>query len=199
MAESKQKNADLIRRVLGDDYLTLELVTLSQEESQETEQCTVSLQINATDNDGFKAEGIGVGLVDAVWDALMKKYSSEYSSLKTIEISKFLIEAKRGTQHRTAGADAIGDVILEIKNTEGRYFKFVDSSRSIVFSGAKAVFAAVEHFINSERAFVMLFKSRDDAKMRNRQDLVTRYTRELSEVVKSTSYSKVIEDMKSKL
>lgn len=198
MAGAKQKNADLIRRVLGDDVFSLELVTLSQEESLEAEQCKVELQIKAN-GASFKAEGEGVGLVDAVWDALMKKYSSEYSSLKTIEISKFLIEAKRGTQHRTAGADAIGDVILEIKNTEGRYFKFVDSSRSIVSSGAKAVFAAVEHFINSERAFVMLFKSRDDAKARNRQDLVTRYTRELSEVVKCTSYSEVIEEMKNKL
>jgi hypothetical protein len=57
----------------------------------------------------------------------------------------------------------------------------------------------VEYFVNAERAFIMLYKSRQDAKERARDDLVTRYTRELAEVVKSTSYSEVVENIKKDL
>ena len=43
-----------------------------------------------------------------------------------------------------------------------------------------------------------LVKSLQDAHERNRHDLVARYTGELGEVVKSTSYTEVIESIKKK-
>ena len=95
-----------------------------------------------------------------------------------------------------SGADAIGDVTIEVRNSDGQFFTFSDSSRSIATSTARALLAMVEYFINAERAFITLYKSREDAKERNREDLVARYTRELAEVVKSTSYAEVIESMK---
>ena len=62
-----------------------------------------------------------------------------------------------------------------------------------------AVIAAVEYFVNAERAFITLYRSRQDARERNRDDLVTRYTEELAEVVESTSYAEVIETIKREL
>ena len=59
--------------------------------------------------------------------------------------------------------------------------------------------AAVEYFVNAERAFITLHHARMDAKERRRDDLIVRYTRELAEVVKSTSYAEVIENMKKDL
>jgi len=52
----------------------------------------------------------------------------------------------------------------------------------------------VEHFLNAERAYVALLAALRDAGERDRQDLVTRYTRELSEVVRCTSYTDLLAD-----
>jgi len=57
----------------------------------------------------------------------------------------------------------------------------------------------LEYFINAERAFVTLYRCRQDARDRQRDDLVTRYTAEMAEIVKSTSYSKVVEEIKKQL
>ena len=55
------------------------------------------------------------------------------------------------------------------------------------------VLQAVEHFINSEKAVVRLRDYVKDASKRNRGDLVDRYVRQLSELVKNTSYEKVLQ------
>jgi hypothetical protein len=57
----------------------------------------------------------------------------------------------------------------------------------------------VEYFVNAERAFMTLYRSRKDAQERHRSDLVARYTHEMAEVVKSTSYAEVIENIKKEL
>ena len=50
-----------------------------------------------------------------------------------------------------------------------------------------------EYFVNSERAYITLYKALENARERNRQDLVDTYKAQMAEVVKSTSYSEVIE------
>ena len=69
----------------------------------------------------------------------------------------------------------------------------------MVSSAARAALASVEYFVNAERAFITLYKSRQDAQERQRHDLVTRYTSEMAEVVKSTSYAEVIENIKREI
>lgn len=66
-------------------------------------------------------------------------------------------------------------------------------------SATRAVLAMVDHFVNSERAFVTLYNARQDAQQRGRVDLVGRFTAELAEVVKSTSYTEVIARMQREL
>jgi len=66
----------------------------------------------------------------------------------------------------------------------------------MIASSARAVVAGIEYFINAERAFIILHHSLIDARERQRPDLVTRYTQEVAEVVKSTSYAEVIENLK---
>ena len=52
---------------------------------------------------------------------------------------------------------------------------------------------------NAERAFLTLYNARRDALQRGREDLVARYTAELSEVVQSTSYAEVIANIRKEL
>jgi len=104
-----------------------------------------------------------------------------------------------GTKQGASGGDAIATVTVEVRNSQGLVFSFSDESRSVALSSARAVLAIAEYFVNAERAFITLYKSRKDAHDRNRHDLLTRYTEEMAEVVKSTSYAEVIENIKKEM
>lgn len=198
MTKRPPTNLELIRRVLGNEYLNLQVVHLTLEEEAETGASRVKI---ATVKNGasLTVEGEGVGLVDALIAGLFRRYEIEYQSLRSIELVSFQVHARFDTKKRRAGGDAICEVTLDVKNSEGTVFTFSDSSRSVAMSSARAVIAAVEYFVNAERAFITLYRSRQDARERSRDDLVTRYTEELSEVVKSTSYTEVIETIKKEL
>jgi len=188
---------DLIKRVLGSNFLALDLVKLSIDEDAGT-----STHVRAKVSEGqqtVEVEGTGVGVIDALYNGLLDRYGREYQSLKTIQIVKFALAADMNSKKVQAGVDAVGMVTLEVTNSEGRYFSFTDASRSVTTSSARAVIACVQYFLNSERAFLTLYNARRDAIERGREDLVSRYTAELAEVVKSTSYAEVIANIRKEL
>jgi hypothetical protein len=196
VTERPHENTDLIERVLGNDYLRLEIQRLRLEEDFDTGRSRVEVDARDSNNGGAQSvSGEGCGLVDAIMAALLSRYATEYQSLETVELWSFNVQARLDTKNEQSGADAIGRVTIEVKNSEGHIFTFSDESRSIASSTARAVLAVIEYFINSERAFIKLYRSLKDAQERHRSDLVTRYTGELAEVVKSTSYAQVIDNM----
>lgn len=191
-----QENLELIKRVLDKEYVELQLVTLRVEENAEETRTSVTLELS----DGTQTvslSGSGVGPIDGVFSALLGRYGDEYQSLKSIELVDFRVEAKLDTKQAKVGVDSMGTVRLNVHNSEGKSFEFSDESRSVSRSAARAVVAAVEYFVNAERAFITLHRALLDAKDRKRVDLITRYTRELAEVVRSTSFTEVIERMKA--
>lgn len=192
-------NLELIRRVLGKEYLEVRIEKMILEEDFESGRSKVVLHTHDTLGSRQEVDGEGVGLVDALWLGLRQRYGKEYQSLMSLELANFVVQARLDTKKHADGTDAIGEVTLEVRNSEGNLFPFSDASRSITASTARAVLAAVEYFLNAERAFITLHKCRNDAKERQRDDLVTRYTREIAEVVRSTSYAEVIENIKKEL
>lgn len=198
MTDIPKKNLETIKRALSDHYLDLKIASLSFEEDFGTGACKTRVVIHAGGAETI-VEGQGVGLIDALFSGLFRRYAAEYQSLNTIKLTGFLVKARLESDRGRLGADAVGEVTLEVQNSAGRPFNFSDASRSIVGSAARSVVAAVEYFVNSERAFVALHQALEAAKERKRPDLVAQYTRELSEVVESTSYAEVIESIKTRL
>lgn len=187
----------LIRRVLGANYLELGLLRLVVEEVPE-QQVSVRLSISERGTP-VEVEGQGVGLVDAVYAALLGRYGREYQSLHSITVVQFSVEAELATKNGRSGVDAVARVEIDVVNSEGRRFAFLDSSRSMTTSSARAVLSMVQYFVNAERAFITLDRARRDAAERGREDLVSRYTAEMAEVVESTSYAEVIESIRKRL
>jgi len=187
----------LIRRVLGTNYLSLSLAKLTIEEDPK-DGASVKVTVNEGDQPSA-VEGKGVGVVDALWAALLDRYAREYQSLKTIQLVGFQVGADMDTKKGQAGVDAVGRVKLDVTNSEGRHFTFSDQSRSITTSTARAVIACVQYFVNAERAFLTLHNARRDAMTRGREDLVARYTAEMAEVVEATSYAEVIANIRKEL
>lgn len=187
----------LIRRVLGTNYLQLALGKLSIEEEPNAGSL-VKVVVNEGDTP-VEVEGKGVGVVDALYSGLLGRYAREYKSLETIELANFAVAADVETKKGHAGVDAVGRVTLDVRNSEGRHFTFSHASRSVTTSTACAVLACVQYFVNAERAFLTLYNARRDALARGREDLVARYTREMSEVVEATSYAEVIANIRKEL
>ena len=187
----------LIRRVLGTNYLQLSMVKLVVEEDP-TDGSQVKAFITEG-NEPVEVDGKGVGVVDALYNALLSRYAREYQSLKTIQLSGFKVDADIQTKKASAGVDAVGRVTLDVTNSEGRHFTFTDASRSVTTSTARSVLACVQYFINAERAFLTLYNARRDALARGREDLVSRYTAEMAEVVEATSYADVIANIRKEL
>jgi hypothetical protein len=191
-----QEQEPLIRRVLGANFLELKLGRLTIEEIDSTSHVKVTV---LEGEQPFEVEGKGVGVVDALYDALLDRYAREYQSLKTLRLIGFHVEADIETKKGPAGVDAVGRVTLDVTNSEGRHFSFSDASRSITSSTARSVLTMVQYFVNAERAFLTLYNARRDALSRGREDLVARYTAELAEVVESTSYAEVIANIRKEL
>ncbi len=185
---------------MGNDYLELNIARMSLEEDFEAGLSHVVVDTIDAGGNAIAVDGRGVGLVDALWSGLLERFSVEYQSLRSIELIGFTVTTNIETKtDATFGSDAVGLVTLQLRNSQGKVFSFSDESRSLARSSARAVVAGVEYFVNAERAFIMLHRGLQDARERNRTDLVTRYTKELAEVVKSTSYAEVIENLKKDL
>ena len=194
MTATPAENVDLIRRILGTGYLELRLSRL---EVHEVPELASRVAVEVTENgQATTIEGDGVGPVDALWGAMVGRYAKEYQSLKSIQFAGFTMSAAIESKVRKAGLDAMATVEVAVVNSDGRRFTFSDSSRSVTSSAARLVIAVVEYFVNAERAFVTLSHARKDAVARGRSDLIARYTAELAEVVKSTSYAEVIEALR---
>lgn len=187
----------MIRRVLGDSYLALSFTELGVIERPNEGSTMATIAVKEGEISA-PVQGQGVGLVDAIFHALQGRYAREYQSLNSISVVSFAVSTaiESGNGMRT---DAMCTVTIDVTNSMGRTFTFQDSSRSMTVSATRAVLAMVEHFVNSERAFVTLYNARKDATARGRVDLVERFTAELAEVVKSTSYTEVIERMQRDL
>lgn len=186
----------LIRRVLGTNFLELRLSRMVVEEADTTSSVRVTVLAG---DQRFEAEGKGVGVVDAIHAALLDRYAREYQSLKSVQLSEFRVAADLETKKAQAGVDAIVRVALDVTNSEGRHFTFSDASRSVASSAARCVIAMVQYFVNAERAFVTLHNARRDALARGREDLVSRYTAEMAAVVESTSFAEVIANIRKEL
>ncbi|HJZ87619.1 MAG TPA: alpha-isopropylmalate synthase regulatory domain-containing protein [Polyangia bacterium] len=200
MREEQGRICKLVRDVLGPEYLELRVDRVHLEEDLVENMSSLRAELH-DELSGEKQviEGRGVGVVDAFFQALVGRLSAPYPSLKTIEFSKFQVDGRIDTKRQIQGADAVGEVTLMVRNSERREFEFRDASRSITASALRAVLEAVEYFVNSERAFVAVWKRLEDARARNRDDLVQSYTAQLVELVKNTSYSEVIEGIRQKL
>ena len=194
---STLEHEPLIKRVLGANYLQLTLTKLQIEEDPNT-GATVKIVVSEGDTP-VEVEGKGVGVVDAIYGALLSRYAREYKSLETLQLVGFKVGADMETKKSNHGVDAIGRVTLDVTNSEHRHFTFSDASRSVTTSTARAVVACIQYFVNAERAFLTLHNARRDALARGREDLVARYTAEMAEVVESTSYAEVIASIRKEL
>ena len=185
---------ELIQQVLGTDYVNLKATEYHLRENLGDGECSVDVKLIRSSSLDTVDEitGRGVGFIDALYHGLLEHYAREFPSLNTIVFTAFDVTGDMATSHKQ-GSDATCVVTLSVQNTDGRVFRFEESGRSLVAASLQVVVEAAEYFINSEKAYITVYKAMADAKERNRPDLVETYTAHLAQLVKTTSYSEVIE------
>jgi hypothetical protein len=220
----KKQTESLIREVLDEDYLDLKVTSIQLSElvhhepqfaeeisidevmsDEESATCELKISLSQREGDastshheGFTLQGIGVGFVDAAYDALITHYAMEYPSLNTLHFASFDAKAELETSRRS-GADAVCRVRLVVWNHDKDPFEFQGVGRSMAAVSLTVVIQAVEYFVNSEKAFIQVYRALSDARSRGRQDLVERFTAQLADLVKTTSYTEVINKIRQEV
>ncbi len=190
-----------MREILQEDFMTVSVLAYEIREELADGLCRVRCELKevaASMDDNFVTiEGSGVGLVDAFFDGLANRYRGEHPSLGSIRFSSFAVRGLMSEADKHAATDAQASVVVGVTNSYGEEFEFQAVSQSVIRATIEAVLDAVGFFIASERAYVRLLKSLRYHQAQDRADQVTHYTRLLTEMVRNTSYSSVIEQLET--
>jgi hypothetical protein len=199
MLSMPQKQEDALvqmREVLHENYRELKVESYRLDENVADEQATILSRIRIEPGGRtIGIEGSGNGLIDAFFNAARDRFASEYPSLKNIRFTTF---RARGLLREATGhaADADAEVEAGITNSYGREFTFKSRSSSLSRASIESVLAAVQYFVNAEAAYVTTWRALQHYRDAGRTDLETKYTELLSELVKNTSYSELIEEIR---
>jgi hypothetical protein len=189
-----QRVDTLAREILRDNYVhfALERVELVEDKDGVV---TKAVLTRSGAGDVLEVDGRGVGLLDAFFEGVMRRFADEYPSLRTIAVSDFRVGSGfDGAQGRRS--DAVAVATLRVRNSEGVEFQFERRTPSVTRSSVRVALDALTFFINSERAYVQLHLALKDAKDRRRSDLVEKYRSQMAVLVSATSYSEVIEKLR---
>lgn len=200
MNEEQAQMISKMKEILQDNYIELSVKCYSVTEDLEAHTCKLSCELDPWEQGAQKVivEGEGVGTIDALFNALRTRLSADYPSLNTIEFSAFEIRGLMdGVEGK--GSKAQAEATVGILNSEEREFMFKAKAPSISHAGIMATVKAAEYFVNSERTFVKIHEILEHYRSEKRADLVQKYTTLMSEVVKNTSYSEVVERIREQL
>lgn len=198
ITEEKQKEMiQKMREILQDDYLEWEIERYTLEEDLSDEVCRIYCNVVDQTGGEFSVEGEGVGTIDALFDALQNEFAEDYPSLKSVRFSKFDIRGLFSSKDkREMTTEAEAEATVGLLNSEGKEFIFKRKGPSVSRAGIEATIEAAEYFVNSERTYVKLHDIIEHYDEEGRTDLVEKYTEVMSQVVETTSYSEVLEEIK---
>lgn len=199
MKHAQEEAVSLMKEILQDEMLDLEVEAYTLKESFKENRCEICLSVrDRTSGDLRNVEGAGVGIVDATFQGLKARFSDDYPSLDSISFSAFNVKGLMTSGHaQLSDAEAVVDI--GVRNSYDREFTFEYRSRSISHACIEATLSAVEYFVNSERAFIRMYRARKHYESIGRTDLVSKYTSLMSKMVVNTSYSEVIDRIKNEL
>ncbi|MBN1960040.1 MAG: hypothetical protein JW841_03775 [Deltaproteobacteria bacterium] len=196
--DHKESIAQLIATVLDGTELHFHVDSYRIEENLESGPLTVQCNIH-DERSGNRSviTGSGVGAIDAMFVGIVNVFANEFPSLKSLRVVDFSIKTDVNSGKQATRSDMAAIVTLIIANSEGREYSFSHASQSTTHSSLAVVLQCTEFFINSERAFISVYKALQHARENNRPDSVTLYTSQLATLVEATSYSEVIEQIRS--
>ena len=189
----KEETLKLVKDFLKEKYVELIIkdvvIRENLEEDKTVVECTAQLGLQTVE-----INSAGEGLIDALFSGMRKHFSQQYFSLDDIEFVDFSIDIDPLTRRKREGTDVAVVVDIYVSNSTGTRYQFSTSSRSFNSAAIKSVIDAIEYYLNCEAAVLELKYIIEQIKKSGRPELQTKYIIMLSEIVRSASYVKSIEE-----
>lgn len=187
----KDEITSLVRDILGSEYISLDVNSLDFKEDR-AGPTSARISISSSNKKTKRhLTGVGVGIVDAMFQAFKDHFLKKYNSLMGIGLSSFTVVADNYSSQTPEGTDALVKVRICFRDTRGKIVPFTGTSRSLSMAAASSLVNAFEYYINSEVCFIKLRSLVKDAESRSRGDLRESYVSQLVRIVGVSSYEEV--------
>ena len=183
-------NRDLILQYFVEylkNKITLTLVSLNLVEDPKETNVTLSVEESGLHKN---ISGVGVGIVDAGFNALLEEYKDRYKSLDTIQLSDVYFQVDHSDK-RELSLKSKTMLKLEFRNDFKDRMCFSEKTRSMSYTSISVLVKAFEFYINCELLFKRLRFLIQEAEARGRSDIASNYKYALSKVVEVTSYQNI--------
>jgi len=197
--EMQKKYTRIVKEVLGKDFIGIGIsqFILREDIQNNCSQISCFLTLKNGSTDSILIEGAGNGMVDALFNCIIEQLNDKYMSLRQIEFGDFGLKVKLKESRRWRKSDAPVEIRLALRSGDNKKLYFKAQSTSLVGTTILGMQKAFEYLINAELAVVQLHKNIQDAKKRNRTDLVSQYTKQLTELVRIISYEQTIKNLRA--
>lgn len=184
---------ELFTKILMSQKMCLQPLKISVNETWQSDFTAVDLEMLQIQGDVKKPiqikESKAKGFVDGIFKACHKSFSEEFSSLANIKLIDYKLIPKFKKMTSKTGTDAPVEVSIAMEVKDHGIAEFNSSSRSILYSSLVATLEAFEFYINCERTFDKTKLILEDAKQRNRGDIVQSCVSDLSKLTEVNTYS----------
>ena len=132
----------------------------------------------------------GKGFIDGLFAGLYGHFASEYPSLRQIKLVDLMVNPSWMSSKTDMRTDAKASVIFRVEVGNHGTASFRNQSRSMIWSSFAAALEAFQFYINCERSFNEIQPIIDDARNRNRFDIVEKWKFKLSKLTEVNTYEK---------
>jgi hypothetical protein len=189
--EFKRENVKkLFQKILKEEQLIFDPVNVSVSESQEDKHTSISFsfEMHSGTKEIVELSCNADGFVDGLFTACYSYFCDSYNSLKNIRLLDYQVKPNMKKSKNSLGTDAKVEVsvIMDVQNHG--IAEFNSCSRSVLRSSFASVLRAFEFYINCEKAFHKIQTFIADAKKRNRGDIISSCTYDLTTLTEVNNY-----------
>ena len=185
----------VINRTLGESKTVLGPIFIKAEEefSSGATLTSFSFRISGPRIEDVTLSNIpGKVFVDGIFRGLDKYFTPDFPSLKKIRLSDFKVNPSFSNSRKSMGTDAQATVVLSVHVSDHGIAEFCHKSRSMMYSSFVSALNAYQFYVNCERSFDKIQFFLKDARERNRGDIVSQCTYNLSRLTEVNTYERKV-------
>lgn len=183
----------IIEKVLGNTRTNLVPISICVSESLEDDFTITDFSFEMS---GLESKIVtlndqrGKGFVDGLFTGLHHYFVNDYNSLEKLKLADYNVNPIMKNTRNSMGTDAQASVSLSVAVGSHGIAEFHNTSRSMIYSSFHAALEAFQFYINCDRTFDRIQLFVEDAKARNRSDVMSQCVYDLSKLTEVNTYER---------